>query len=79
MPVRAGDIWEFDNPEGYPLIERHCLVLILKVHKQGKDPEADVFTHVTLDSAKQEDVGVVQKTHLTIRTSEYGRLWKKVE
>jgi hypothetical protein len=78
MRVRAGDLWEFDNPDGYP-IERYCLVLILGVEEQGEDPNNDRFTHVTLDSFEREDVGELQETHLTMRTSEYGHLWKKVE
>lgn len=77
MRVKKGDIWEFDNPGGYP-IERYCLVLILDAERQGKDPEDDRFINMALSDGETCRIGVVQSTHLTIHTNEYGHLWKKV-
>ncbi len=73
--VKAGELWEFINHESS--WDRHALVYIVKVNKQTRDPSKDRFEYLTLMSCDTEHVHL-SNNHLTIRTNEYGNLWKRL-
>ena len=75
MKVSKGEVWEFLNNRNAR--ERHTLVWIMRVERQGKDPRKDIFTYITLDSSDVEAT-CLETSHLTIRDRMCEGLWKRL-